>query len=94
MFLPFQSWDAFFRNTERGAAPGEAYTPPPSLASSVKVSAPQATGVTATQGISNTKQIDDHLAVQAIIRSYQVGSYIKSFSSMKKNVLLQKLLEV
>lgn len=57
--------------------PGAAYTPPPSLAGSTgaalalnQQSLPMATP---SMSISNAKNIDDHLAVQAIIRSYQVG---------------------
>lgn len=75
----FQSWDSYFRNSAQG---GVGYQPPPSLAplgkNEVSASALFASGaVTGAAGYGGTGQvsekiIDDHLAVQAIIRSYQV----------------------
>ena len=64
-----QSWDAFFRNVSNDVSPGLAH-----------VSANCAHGVTAvtdkqvSQAASNvpSKLIDDHLALQALIRAYQV----------------------
>jgi len=77
------SWDSFFRSTSAGAAPGQAYQSPPSLGepgrNTVPLSAlvPQFTGsVAATGGQINEKIIDDHLAVQAIIRSYQARGHL------------------
>ncbi|KAK0080129.1 hypothetical protein PV325_000396 [Microctonus aethiopoides] len=71
------SWDAFFRNSTAGAAPGLAYQAPPSLASNYS-QVPLGSLLPALGGSSqigqvpvNEKIIDDHLAVQAIIRSYQ-----------------------
>ncbi|KAK8403660.1 hypothetical protein O3P69_000035 [Scylla paramamosain] len=77
-----QSWDTFFRNAVSGARPGEAYTAPPSLAE------PQANHVPLTslapalaspQMVSDApisdKVIDDHLAVQGIIRAYQIRGH-------------------
>ena len=67
----FQSWDVFFRNATAGAAPGEAYVSPYSLPAGAGLAA--APHVGAQQGSAlDLKVIDDHLAVQAIIRSYQV----------------------
>jgi len=78
-----QSWDSFFRNASAGAEPGQAYQAPPSLAlpgrNEVPVSS-LATSVMPRMGSSNLPStfsseeaiVDDHLAVQAIIRSYQV----------------------
>jgi len=74
-----QSWDVFFRNAQRGAAPGEAYQSPPPMAAMMPVQPvawpmmplPAAPAVTSEQ--MSGKVIDDHLAVQAIIRSYQVS---------------------
>ncbi len=66
-----QSWDAFFKNTDKGAPPGQAYQSPPQgggIAPAAYVPPAQAT----TQGAMDTRIIDDHLAVQAVIRSYQV----------------------
>ena len=91
----WQSWDAFFRNATSGAPPGAAYVSPPSLASSVAKAAPFAATAAETHSvvpaatqdltISNTKNIDDHLAVQAIIRSYQVSL---GFDSLNPNYIL------
>ena len=79
-----QSWDVFFRNTDQGAPPGAAYQAPPGIRTAVStVSAP----ITAapqfdTENMLSTKVIDDHLAVQAIIRSYQVqGMFVVFLSS-------------
>lgn len=72
-----KSWDAFFRNAERGAGPGQAYVSPQSLsaASGMPAAAIQS-GVPSLQtGIADAKVIADHLAVQAIIRSYQVRGH-------------------
>lgn len=78
-FYVIQSWDSFFRNTSAGAAPGQAYQAPPSLAvprrNEVPVSAlvPHYAAPSAMSSFAvDEKTIDDHLAVQAIIRSYQV----------------------
>ncbi|KAG5443699.1 2-oxoglutarate dehydrogenase, mitochondrial [Clonorchis sinensis] len=61
-----KSWDIYFRRVAAGAAPGEAYTSPPTLGRSSI--AAQSVSVSAQPDI---KTIEDHLAVQAIIRSYQ-----------------------
>ncbi|XP_032671008.1 2-oxoglutarate dehydrogenase, mitochondrial isoform X7 [Odontomachus brunneus] len=73
------SWDSFFRSSTAGAAPGLAYQAPPSLAPSynqVPLGAllPLA-GTQIGQMPVNEKIIDDHLAVQAIIRSYQIRGH-------------------
>ncbi len=70
-FFNFQSWDVFFRNSTAGAPPGQAYVSPYSLS---QASAPLVAPPTAGTGL-DLKVIDDHLAVQAIIRSYQVRKY-------------------
>ncbi|KAJ0179990.1 hypothetical protein K1T71_004581 [Dendrolimus kikuchii] len=77
------SWDAFFRNATNGAQPGAAYTPPPNLAPYNKNEVPLTSLVPASGGMPsisagspiNEKIIDDHLAVQAIIRSYQIRGH-------------------
>jgi hypothetical protein len=76
-FVYFQSWDAFFRNSSAGASPGQAYQSPPSLALPGRNETALANlapffGGPAISGQVDDKVIDDHLAVQAIIRSYQV----------------------
>ncbi|XP_069190724.1 2-oxoglutarate dehydrogenase complex component E1 isoform X4 [Procambarus clarkii] len=75
-----QSWDTFFRNASAGASPGEAYTAPPSLAdpsphhvslaSIAPAMTPALSGTPVTDNI-----IDDHLAVQGIIRAYQIRGH-------------------
>lgn len=78
IFVFVQSWDSFFRNSAGGAAPGQAYQSPPSLAppgkNQVPISAivPQLGGLGAAGGQVSEKLIDDHLSVQGLIRSYQV----------------------
>ncbi|XP_034950537.1 2-oxoglutarate dehydrogenase, mitochondrial isoform X5 [Chelonus insularis] len=76
------SWDAFFRNSTAGAGPGLAYQAPPSLASNYN-QVPLGSLLPALGGSSqvgqvpvNEKIIDDHLAVQAIIRSYQARGHL------------------
>ena len=80
-----KSWDSFFRNCEQGIA----YQSPPSLAPLRKNEIPARSllpalnnlNVTTSDSNLNEKLIDDHLAVQAIIRSYQViaNNIIESF---------------
>ncbi|XP_037299470.1 2-oxoglutarate dehydrogenase, mitochondrial isoform X1 [Manduca sexta] len=78
------SWDAFFRNATNGAQPGAAYTPPPNLAPYNKNEVPLTSLVPTSGGMPsiaagspiNEKIIDDHLAVQAIIRSYQSRGHL------------------
>ncbi|XP_024944925.1 2-oxoglutarate dehydrogenase, mitochondrial isoform X3 [Cephus cinctus] len=75
------SWDAFFRNSTAGAMPGLAYQAPPSLAPSynqIPLGAlmPVGGGSQISQLPINEKIIDDHLAVQAIIRSYQARGHL------------------
>ncbi|KAL3208440.1 hypothetical protein MRX96_039133 [Rhipicephalus microplus] len=55
-----KSWDVFFRAVSSGLGPGEAYSSPPY--SVYSHAAP--------------RDIDDHLSVQAIIRSYQVRGHL------------------
>ena len=76
--LFWQSWDTFFRNATAGAVPGEAYVAPPTLADApahhvpLTALAPAMGAMPAVGGQVNDKVIDDHLAVQGIIRAYQV----------------------
>ncbi|XP_014260550.1 2-oxoglutarate dehydrogenase, mitochondrial isoform X1 [Cimex lectularius] len=68
------SWDAFFRNSN--APPGQAYIAPPSIAGPQKGHVPLSmfTSNLGSPQVSE-KVIDDHLAVQAIIRSYQIRGH-------------------
>ncbi|XP_076684986.1 oxoglutarate dehydrogenase Nc73EF isoform X5 [Andrena cerasifolii] len=75
------SWDSFFRSSTAGAGPGQAYQAPPSLAPSpnqISLGAllPLGGGSQFGQIPVNEKIIDDHLAVQAIIRSYQARGHL------------------
>ncbi|XP_059048420.1 2-oxoglutarate dehydrogenase complex component E1 isoform X1 [Achroia grisella] len=78
------SWDAFFRNATNGAQPGAAYTSPPNLAPYNRNEVPLTALVPTSGGMPsisagspiNEKIIDDHLAVQAIIRSYQARGHL------------------
>lgn len=75
------SWDSFFRSSTAGAAPGLAYQAPPSLAPShnqVPLGAllPLGGSTQLSQIPITEKVIDDHLAVQAIIRSYQARGHL------------------
>jgi len=73
-----KSWDAFFRQTARGAPPGTAYVSPPTLraASSVPSTLP---AHAVSQGAPiDEKTIEDHLSVQSIIRSYQIRGHTMS----------------
>ncbi|XP_019619955.1 PREDICTED: 2-oxoglutarate dehydrogenase, mitochondrial-like isoform X1 [Branchiostoma belcheri] len=78
-----KSWDIFFRNAQRGAAPGQAYQSPPPMPAMMPVQ-PVAWPMmpvpvpAATPEQMSGKVIDDHLAVQAIIRSYQDPSVDQS----------------
>ncbi|XP_063228335.1 2-oxoglutarate dehydrogenase complex component E1 isoform X3 [Bacillus rossius redtenbacheri] len=78
------SWDAFFRNASAGAVPGEAYQRPPSTSFMGRNQQPVSSVVPygggqpglALDGQISEKIIDDHLAVQAIIRSYQARGHL------------------
>ncbi|CAH2274958.1 2-oxoglutarate dehydrogenase, mitochondrial isoform X1 [Pelobates cultripes] len=68
-----KSWDVFFRNANAGAAPGTAYQSPPPLGSNLSAFA-QAQSL--VQGQPNIeKLVEDHLAVQSLIRAYQVRGH-------------------
>lgn len=86
-----KSWDAFFRSATAGAPPGQAYQSPPVAA--VQHVSPKAyaaspaiqmsplmpvPSVTVAAEPSEPRGIEDHLSVQAIIRSYQVRGHLIS----------------
>ncbi|XP_054916621.1 2-oxoglutarate dehydrogenase complex component E1 isoform X1 [Poeciliopsis prolifica] len=68
-----KSWDIFFRNANAGAPPGAAYQSPP------LISRPSdgTTGVRMLMGAQPNveKLVKDHLAVQSLIRAYQVRGH-------------------
>ena len=59
--LLLQSWNAFFINVSRGVTPGEAYQPPP-------------TSSAYPSNVGNA--VSEHLAIQALIRAYQVTAVV------------------
>uniref|UniRef100_A0A7E4USU5 2-oxoglutarate dehydrogenase, mitochondrial n=1 Tax=Panagrellus redivivus TaxID=6233 RepID=A0A7E4USU5_PANRE len=73
-----KSWDAYFRNVEAGAGPGQAFQPPPSLvpatAAAGIVPSAAAGGAVATSG-DFARTIQDHLKIQLLIRSYQTRGH-------------------
>uniref|UniRef100_A0A673Y854 2-oxoglutarate dehydrogenase complex component E1 n=1 Tax=Salmo trutta TaxID=8032 RepID=A0A673Y854_SALTR len=64
-----KSWDIFFRNANAGATPGKAHQSPLSLAG-----LPQAQSLVGAQ-INVEKLVEDHLAVQSLIRAYQLNGH-------------------
>lgn len=73
--LPFlQSWDVFFRNANAGAPPGAAYQSPLGLSAASSLVAPQLSSLVGAQP-NVEKLVEDHLAVQSLIRAYQVHTH-------------------
>uniref|UniRef100_A0A7N8WPP6 2-oxoglutarate dehydrogenase complex component E1 n=1 Tax=Mastacembelus armatus TaxID=205130 RepID=A0A7N8WPP6_9TELE len=67
-----KSWDVFFRNANAGAPPGAAYQSPLSAAASLI--APQLSSLVGAQP-NVEKLVEDHLAVQSLIRAYQIRGH-------------------
>ncbi|KAI2661390.1 2-oxoglutarate dehydrogenase, mitochondrial [Labeo rohita] len=65
-----KSWDIFFRNANAGAPPGTAYQSPPPIGVSLAGLAQAQSLVGAQPNVE--KLVEDHLAVQSLIRAYQV----------------------
>uniref|UniRef100_A0A670IAB4 2-oxoglutarate dehydrogenase-like, mitochondrial n=1 Tax=Podarcis muralis TaxID=64176 RepID=A0A670IAB4_PODMU len=69
-----KSWDLFFRNATAGALPGQAFqTSLPDLSGS-KTSLVQSHGLTKSPAKAG-KLVEDHLAVQSLIRAYQIRGH-------------------
>ncbi|XP_048362723.1 2-oxoglutarate dehydrogenase-like, mitochondrial [Sphaerodactylus townsendi] len=69
-----KSWDLYFRNATSGTVPGHAFqTQLPELASG-QTSLIQSHGLTKTLGKAE-KLVEDHLAVQSLIRAYQIRGH-------------------
>uniref|UniRef100_A0A8B9KSQ2 2-oxoglutarate dehydrogenase complex component E1 n=1 Tax=Astyanax mexicanus TaxID=7994 RepID=A0A8B9KSQ2_ASTMX len=68
-----KSWDIFFRNANAGAPPGAAYQSPPPLGVNLS-GLSQAQALVGTQP-SVEKLVEDHLAVQSLIRAYQIRGH-------------------
>ncbi|XP_034364141.1 2-oxoglutarate dehydrogenase complex component E1 isoform X4 [Arvicanthis niloticus] len=69
-----KSWDIFFRNTNAGAPPGTAYQSPLSLSRSSLATMAHAQSLVEAQP-NVDKLVEDHLAVQSLIRAYQVRGH-------------------
>ncbi|XP_078095365.1 2-oxoglutarate dehydrogenase complex component E1 isoform X2 [Mustelus asterias] len=68
-----KSWDVFFRNANAGAAPGTAYQSPPPLGASLAALSNAQAAMVAQPNVD--KLVEDHLAVQSLIRAYQVRGH-------------------
>ncbi|XP_076876777.1 2-oxoglutarate dehydrogenase complex component E1 isoform X2 [Brachyhypopomus gauderio] len=68
-----ESWDNFFRQTNAGTPPGVAHQRPPPLASGLPT--PPRDPVLADGQSGVEKLVEDHLAVQTLIRAYQVRGH-------------------
>uniref|UniRef100_H3CJZ9 2-oxoglutarate dehydrogenase complex component E1 n=1 Tax=Tetraodon nigroviridis TaxID=99883 RepID=H3CJZ9_TETNG len=64
-----KSWDVFFRNANAGAPPGAAYQSPLALSA-----APRLSSLVGAQP-NVEKLVEDHLAVQSLIRAYQIRGH-------------------
>uniref|UniRef100_A0A8D3CI18 2-oxoglutarate dehydrogenase complex component E1 n=1 Tax=Scophthalmus maximus TaxID=52904 RepID=A0A8D3CI18_SCOMX len=64
-----KSWDVFFRNANAGAPPGAAYQSPLGLSAT-----PQLSSMVGAQP-NVEKLVQDHLAVQSLIRAYQIRGH-------------------
>ncbi|CAG2112780.1 unnamed protein product, partial [Medioppia subpectinata] len=75
-------WDAFFKSATAGVQPGLAYQSPPGLASGTQtqpsVNMTSMTAQTPNVSAVGLRDIEDHLAVQYIIRSYQVRGHLSA----------------
>ncbi|XP_030626083.1 oxoglutarate (alpha-ketoglutarate) dehydrogenase a (lipoamide) isoform X1 [Chanos chanos] len=68
-----KSWDIFFRNANAGAPPGTAYQSPPPLGVSLPILSQAQSLVGAQPNVE--KLVEDHLAVQSLIRAYQIRGH-------------------
>ncbi|XP_069557206.1 2-oxoglutarate dehydrogenase complex component E1 [Brachyistius frenatus] len=68
-----KSWDVFFHNANAGAPPGAAYQRPPPLTGTFQGLAGVQALVEAQPNME--KLVKDHLAVQSLIRAYQVRGH-------------------
>uniref|UniRef100_A0A4W5RTR3 2-oxoglutarate dehydrogenase complex component E1 n=1 Tax=Hucho hucho TaxID=62062 RepID=A0A4W5RTR3_9TELE len=81
-----KSWDIFFRNANAGGSPGAANQSPPPLGGA-------ALGLANAQAMVGTqpnveKLVEDHLAVQSLVRAYQVrGHHIAKLDPLDISVI-------
>uniref|UniRef100_A0A0X3QC74 2-oxoglutarate dehydrogenase, mitochondrial n=1 Tax=Schistocephalus solidus TaxID=70667 RepID=A0A0X3QC74_SCHSO len=77
-----KSWDIYFRSVNSGADVGSAYSRPPTLGVDnygldlAHLIAAATASSPATSAVPGSKLIEEHLAVQTIIRSYQVRGHL------------------
>ncbi|KAM5203786.1 2-oxoglutarate dehydrogenase complex component E1 isoform 3-T3 [Hipposideros larvatus] len=69
-----KSWDIFFRNTNAGAPPGTAYQSPLPLSPGALLATARAQPLVDVQP-NVDKLVEDHLAVQSLIRAYQIRGH-------------------
>ncbi|XP_075073099.1 2-oxoglutarate dehydrogenase-like, mitochondrial isoform X2 [Mixophyes fleayi] len=69
-----KSWDDFFRNSDAGSTPGEAHQLPNIYDSQNKASLIRSKGLAMVPAKAE-KLVEDHLAVQSLIRAYQVSGH-------------------
>uniref|UniRef100_A0A6I8NXX4 2-oxoglutarate dehydrogenase complex component E1 n=1 Tax=Ornithorhynchus anatinus TaxID=9258 RepID=A0A6I8NXX4_ORNAN len=69
-----KSWDAFFRNASAGAPPGHAYQRPLSVSPEHRAKLIESHGLARSQAKTD-KLVEDHLAVQSLIRAYQIRGH-------------------
>uniref|UniRef100_A0A2K6ACJ6 oxoglutarate dehydrogenase (succinyl-transferring) n=1 Tax=Mandrillus leucophaeus TaxID=9568 RepID=A0A2K6ACJ6_MANLE len=69
-----KSWDIFFRNTNAGAPPGTAYQSPLPLSRGSLAAVAHAQSLVEAQP-NVDKLVEDHLAVQSLIRAYQIRGH-------------------
>ncbi|XP_072122793.1 2-oxoglutarate dehydrogenase complex component E1 isoform X2 [Mobula birostris] len=81
-----KSWDVFFRNANTGAPPGTAYLSPPPLGASPAFLPQAQSRIIAQPNVD--KLVEDHLAVQSLIRAYQVrGHHITKLDPLGINIV-------
>lgn len=68
-----KSWDVFFRNANCGALPGTAYQSPPPVGVSLPALSSSHFQVETQSNVE--KLVEDHLAVQSLIRAYQIRGH-------------------
>ncbi len=86
LLLSQQSWDIFFRNANAGAPPGSAYQSPPPVGVSLSGLSQAQALVGAQPNVE--KLVEDHLAVQSLIRAYQVWRLKCSPRRLEERTLL------
>lgn len=70
----------FFRNANAGAPPGAAYQSPLGLSAASSLVAPQLSSLVGAQP-NVEKLVEDHLAVQSLIRAYQVHTHTNTINA-------------